>query len=165
MSALRTLVDSPIGPLTLVARDDVLVALRFGDHAAADEQAGGHPLLAEATRQLAAYFAGERLAFELPLAPQGDAFQLAVWREIAGIPYGSTTSYGAIARALGDVALSRRVGGATGQNPLAVIVPCHRVIGADGSLTGFGGGFALKQELLSLEMRVGAPAGLSTMLF
>jgi methylated-DNA-[protein]-cysteine S-methyltransferase len=111
-------------------------------------------LLAEARRQLVAYFAAERTSFDLPLAPTGTAFQLQVWAELVRIPYGETISYGELARRIANPAASRAVGLANGRNPIAVIVPCHRVIGADGSLTGFGGGLDRKRALLGLERGV-----------
>ncbi|MBB6170002.1 methylated-DNA-[protein]-cysteine S-methyltransferase [Nocardiopsis mwathae] len=105
----------------------------------------------ETRRQLAAYFAGELTAFDLPLAPRGTEFQLRVWRELTTIPYGRTTSYGAIAAALGRPTASRAVGMANGRNPISIIVPCHRVVGADGSLTGYASGLPRKRHLLRLE--------------
>jgi methylated-DNA-[protein]-cysteine S-methyltransferase len=148
-------IESPIGRLLLAADGAGLVRVHF--------QAGPHPLqpaatwrheaapLAQAAGQLAEYFAGTRRDFELPLAPRGTAFQLAVWRALQGIPYGETVSYGELARRLGAPSAARAVGLANGANPLAIIVPCHRVIGADGSLTGFGGGLPIKRALLALE--------------
>lgn len=105
----------------------------------------------EAVRQLNAYFAGELKDFDLPLAPGGTAFQLKVWRTLQTIPYGETWSYGKLARRIQRPDAPRAVGAANGQNPIPVIIPCHRVIGADGSLTGFGGGLPIKQKLLALE--------------
>lgn len=105
----------------------------------------------DATRQLEEYFAGTRCDFDLELAPEGTPFQLAVWRELRNIPYGETISYGALARRIGNPAASRAVGLANGANPIAIIVPCHRVIGANGKLTGFGGGLDIKERLLALE--------------
>ena len=103
--------------------------------------------------QLDAYFAGELQDFDLTLAPSGTDFQLAVWNELTKIPYGETTSYGAIARTLGDITASRAVGAANGQNPIAIIVPCHRVIGSSGKLVGYGGGLPTKRFLIDLEQR------------
>jgi methylated-DNA-[protein]-cysteine S-methyltransferase len=111
----------------------------------------------EVVRQLKAYFDGQLKAFDLPLAPQGTEFQRQVWRALQTIPYGRTKSYGEIARRLGRPEASRAVGAANGQNPIPVIIPCHRVIGADGSLTGFGGGLPIKRKLLALEGAL--PAG------
>ncbi len=109
------------------------------------------PLLLEARRQLEEYFAGLRAAFSLPLAPEGTDFQKAVWRELENIPYGETRTYGQIARALGNPKASRAVGMANHKNPVAIMIPCHRVIGADGSLTGYAGGLDIKETLLRLE--------------
>ncbi len=108
----------------------------------------------ETARQLGEYFAGERLEFDLPLRPVGTAFQLAAWRALTTIPYGRTVSYGEQARRLGHAGRARAVGAANGSNPLPIVVPCHRVIGADGSLTGFGGGLEIKAWLLDHERRV-----------
>lgn len=148
-------IESPIGRLLLAGDGAALLQVHF--------QAGPHPLqpaaswrrdaapLAQATRQLAEYFAGSRRNFELPLAPRGTAFQLAVWRALQSIPYGETVSYGELAQRLGAPSAARAVGLANGANPLPIIIPCHRVIGADGSLTGFGGGLPIKRALLALE--------------
>jgi methylated-DNA-[protein]-cysteine S-methyltransferase len=147
-----TLVEStPVGPLHLTASEGALTGLRFGSGPAAGERADDDPVLARAVSQLTAYFAGERRSFDLPLAPAGTAFQLAVWAALVEIPYGTTVSYGELARRLGSPSASRAVGLANGRNPIAIVVPCHRVIGADGSLTGFGGGMAAKRTLLDLE--------------
>lgn len=142
------IIDSPVGPLTLVERDGALVRLSFGAHGA-DEPAT--PVLARAAAQLGEYFAGERRSFDLPLAPSGTEFQLACWRALAEIPYGETRSYGEQARNIGRPDRARAVGAANGANPIAIILPCHRVIGADGSLVGFGGGLETKRRLLDLE--------------
>ncbi|HTK89593.1 MAG TPA: methylated-DNA--[protein]-cysteine S-methyltransferase [Verrucomicrobiae bacterium] len=108
---------------------------------------------AETIRQLREYFAGKRDAFDLPLAPEGTEFQQEVWRAVAAIPYGETRSYGEIARQIGKADAVRAVGAANGQNPLPIVIPCHRVIGSDGRLTGYGGGLPLKKRLLALESR------------
>jgi methylated-DNA-[protein]-cysteine S-methyltransferase len=152
----HTVTGSPIGPLTLVAEDDVLVGLLM-------ELPGHRPdvLLgerddagsADVVRQLAEYFAGDRTEFDLRLRPSGNELQLAVWRLMAEIPYGETRSYGSLARQLGDRTLAQAVGTACGRNPLPVVVPCHRVVGTDGSLVGFGGGLHRKRFLLDLEQR------------
>lgn len=110
-------------------------------------------MLARAAAQLAAYFAGERRDFDLPLAPQGTPFQQRVWDALLAIPYGAVRSYGDVARAIGRPAASRAVGAANGRNPIAIIVPCHRVIGASGQLTGYGGGLPTKRWLLEHEQR------------
>ena len=142
------IIDSPIGPLTLVERDGALARLAFGAHG---ESSPPTPLLIRAAEQLHEYFAGERRSFDVPLAPAGTEFQLACWRALAEIPYGETRSYGEQARRIGRPDRARAVGAANGANPIAIILPCHRVIGADGSLVGFGGGLETKRRLLDLE--------------
>ena len=114
--------------------------------------------LSEAKRQLGEYFAGDRREFDLPLAPDGTAFQHRVWNALRRIPYAETRSYGDLAKRIGNPTASRAVGAANGCNPLAIVVPCHRVIGADGSLTGYGGGLPVKAALLALEQRVAGGA-------
>jgi methylated-DNA-[protein]-cysteine S-methyltransferase len=148
-----TTFTSPIGPLTLHARDGAITGVWMEDDDL-PERPNDTPPLAEARRQLDAYFAGELREFDLLLAPEGSAFQMSVWRELRRIPYGDTISYGELARRVGDPTKARAVGAANGRNPLPVIVPCHRVIGADGSLTGFGGGLERKRRLLELEAGV-----------
>jgi methylated-DNA-[protein]-cysteine S-methyltransferase len=146
--------ESPIGPLTVVGRDGVLVGLRFRPPGPREARAGTEApeALGDALGQLTEYFAGRRRRFELDLDPSGDPFERQVWGETALIPYGRTASYGAIAARLGLPALAARdVGVALARNPLPVVVPCHRVVGADGSLTGFGGGLERKAALLALE--------------
>jgi len=146
---------SPLGVLTLSARDEHLVGLHLpgsSDPApAGDAQRTG--VLARACEQLDGYFAGTRTAFELPLAPEGTPFQQAVWRALCDVPYGETCSYGAIARAVGKPLASRAVGMANNRNPIAIIIPCHRVVGASGTLVGYGGGMPAKKYLLGLEQR------------
>jgi methylated-DNA-[protein]-cysteine S-methyltransferase len=156
MSTYVTQIDSPVGRLMLAAADEGLRAIEF--HASRHPIARGrdwvdgtHPLLDAARRQLGEYFEGRRTAFDLPLAPEGTPFQLEVWHRLAGIPYGQTISYAELARRVGRPAASRAVGAANGRNPLPILLPCHRVIGADGSLTGFGGGLPVKRFLLELE--------------
>ncbi|ASU77880.1 cysteine methyltransferase [Actinopolyspora erythraea] len=155
MSTRHTVIASPVGDLTAVAEDDHLVGLYFAGREHGNPAAALGPRIDEDfpdTRlQLDEYFAGERTRFDLPLAPHGDEFEQRVWELIAEIDYGETRSYGELARRLGGPGLSRAVGTATGRNPISVIVPCHRVIGADGSLTGFGGGLDRKRFLLRLE--------------
>jgi methylated-DNA-[protein]-cysteine S-methyltransferase len=157
-----TRVPSPIGPLLLTGRDGALTGLYMlgGPHGStAQVPAGARPdaaALASVSDQLHAYFEGQLTEFDLRLAPEGSKFQLAVWAELTRIPYGSTISYGTQTRRLGKpLSAARAVGAANGQNPISVIVPCHRVIGADGSLTGYGGGLERKETLLRLEQ---APA-------
>jgi methylated-DNA-[protein]-cysteine S-methyltransferase len=149
---------TPIGPLTLIADDDGLRGIRFATERSrlpeSDAAGADHPVLVETVRQLDEYFAGERREFDLPLRPAGTAFQLAAWRALRAIPYGRTVSYGEQARRLGHPGRARAVGAANGRNPLPIVVPCHRVIGADGSLTGFGGGLETKAWLLDHERRV-----------
>ena len=141
-------VDTPIGPLLLHADDGRLTRIEFG---AATACSSGAPPFPEAEAQLRAYFAGELERFHLPLAPRGTAFQHSVWDALAEIPYGSTTTYSELAVRIGRPSACRAVGAANGRNPLPVIVPCHRVIGAAGALTGYGGGLTRKQHLLALE--------------
>jgi methylated-DNA-[protein]-cysteine S-methyltransferase len=153
-----TVMDSPVGELRLVARDGALVAIDFApfrahpDGLPLGERDDEVPVLVETVRQLRAYFARELKEFDLPLAPRGSEFQLRVWDELGRIGYGETASYGQVAARLGMTnAASRAVGLANGRNPIPIIVPCHRVIGADGSLTGYAGGLERKQLLLGLE--------------
>ena len=140
--------DSPVGPMTLVQEGEVLTRLDFNTPSQAEETT---PLLLEARRQLQEYFAGERKAFALPLAPAGTAFQKKVWAALREIPWGETRSYGDIARAIGKPTASRAVGMANGRNPLPIFIPCHRVIGTNGSITGYSGGLEKKRFLLRLE--------------
>lgn len=149
--------DTPIGRLLLAADDEGLRRIEFPR---ADQGACIGPgwrrsraRLGEAIVQLEAWFAGERIAFDLPLAPRGTDFRQRVWRELLRSPYGETLSYGELARRIGDPSASRAVGAANGANPLPIVVPCHRVIGANGKLTGFGGGLPTKQWLLAHERR------------
>ena len=143
--------ETPVGPLRLTASGGALTGLRFGAGPADGEHDPDEPVLRAAAAQLREYFARERTAFDLRLAPAGTAWQLAVWEQLRLIPYGTTVSYGEIARRLGSPAASRAVGLANGRNPIAIVVPCHRVIGANGALTGFGGGMPAKRTLLDLE--------------
>jgi len=143
---------TPVGPLLLVARDGALTALHFGAGPGPGERDDADPVLLAAAAQLREYFAGARTSFDVPLAPEGTAFQRAVWEQLRRIPYGATESYGEIARRLGSPTASRAVGAANGRNPIAIIVPCHRVIGANGSLTGYAGGLDCKRALLDLEV-------------
>lgn len=152
-----TQLDSPLGPLLLVADASGLRQVNFtsnGRNAPANpgwcEDASA---FAEPIRQLRAYFAGDLEIFDLSLAPQGTPFQQKVWGELCKIPYGETISYGALARRIGNSNASRAVGLANGSNPIPIIIPCHRVIGSDGKLTGYGGGLPIKEKLLALERR------------
>ncbi|HWA53263.1 MAG TPA: methylated-DNA--[protein]-cysteine S-methyltransferase [Solirubrobacterales bacterium] len=155
MNATHAIVDSPVGELTLVARDGVLSGIYFPGHwhmpAAGVFGARVERGFEAAEAQLAEYFAGARTAFELETAVVGDDFQRRVWTLIDRIPYGQTTTYGEMAAELGDPALAREVGGAVGCNPLSIVVPCHRVVGKDGQLTGYAGGLERKRALLELE--------------
>ena len=144
-----TIVDSPIGPLTLSADEDGLTGLHMG--ALEVEDAMSSDRFGDAIEQLDSYWRGERRAFDLRLSLKGTPFQERVWRALTAIPYGTTISYGELARRVGNPRAVRAVGRANGRNPIAVIVPCHRVIGADGTLTGFGGGLDRKRTLLALE--------------
>ncbi|MGI8753188.1 MAG: methylated-DNA--[protein]-cysteine S-methyltransferase [Acidimicrobiales bacterium] len=157
----HTEIDSPVGPLTLVATGGVLSGLFMIDQhhrppsgANGPEDASPFPDIVE---QLREYFAGERTDFDLPLAAPGTPFQHRVWAALRRIPYGQTTSYGQIATGIGRPGAARAVGLANGANPIGIVVPCHRVVGADGSLTGYGGGLERKQFLLDLERRRAVP--------
>jgi methylated-DNA-[protein]-cysteine S-methyltransferase len=163
-----TTIPSPIDDLLLVGDGETIAALHLSDQRhgpigiAAEWRRDDRPFTA-AIDQLAAYFAGELTDFDLPLAPSGTEFQQRVWSALRTIPFGQTTSYGELAGQLGNPGASRAVGLANGRNPIAVVVPCHRVIGADGRLTGYGGGldrkrWLLDHELAVLQRRGGAPA-------
>lgn len=162
VDAVHTRIDSPLGGITVVAREGALVGAYFDDHRRKPDRATfGRRVdtgFEETTRQLDEYFAGERTRFDLTVAPRGDAFQLRVWQLLTEIPYGETRTYGDLARELGDSGLAQAVGAANGRNPLSVIVPCHRVVGADGSLTGYAGGLERKRMLLELEEPADAKA-------
>jgi methylated-DNA-[protein]-cysteine S-methyltransferase len=154
--------DSPIGRLTLIASDTALVGIWF-EHGR-DAQRQARPMqrkpsgiLARTRGQLEEYFSGLRREFDLPLDPRGTEFQRRVWENLMHIAYGETTSYGALASRLGNPKGSRAVGLANGSNPIPIVIPCHRVIGADGSLTGFGGGLPIKAALLELEREASQP--------
>jgi len=151
--------DSPVGRLRLIAADEGLTGLYFPDHRHVRNGEGRdverHPVLDQARRELAEYFAGKRREFQTPLAPLairgGTEFQHAVWAALCQIPHGETRSYGDIARSIGRPSAVRAVGAANGLNPISIFVPCHRVIGGSGSLTGYGGGLDAKRSLLALE--------------
>ncbi|MFC7547133.1 methylated-DNA--[protein]-cysteine S-methyltransferase [Plantactinospora sp. GCM10030261] len=149
-----TVLDSPIGEFSVGVDDDGVCGTAFGPVAnVADEPAD--PRLRVAVAELRAYFAGESTAFTLPLSvPRGSVFERAVWRELTRIPYGATRTYGEVAAILGDPGAARAVGVACNRNPIPVIVPCHRIVGAGGKLVGFGGGLDRKRRLLELEARV-----------
>jgi methylated-DNA-[protein]-cysteine S-methyltransferase len=157
MPILYAQLESPIGALLLVSKDSRLSQITFAKD--------GRPVvpkpqwqedaaaLSEPIRQLRAYFAGELETFDLPLAPEGTPFQQKVWGELLKIPYGNTTSYGDLAKRIGNPKASRAVGLANGSNPIPIVIPCHRVIGSNGKLTGYGGGLPIKEKLLALERR------------
>ncbi|MFF1506527.1 methylated-DNA--[protein]-cysteine S-methyltransferase [Streptomyces sp. NPDC058326] len=160
----HTVVDSPYEPLTLVAVDGVLSRVHMtGQRHRPPEESFGEPdprPFGEAIRQLDAYFAGELTAFDLPLHLIGTPFQKRVWEQLLRIPYGETRTYGELAEELGSPGSSRAVGLANGKNPVSIIVPCHRVIGAGGGLTGYGGGLDRKQRLLAFESGAAEPDAL-----
>jgi methylated-DNA-[protein]-cysteine S-methyltransferase len=151
----HTITDSPIGELTLVADEGRLTGVYFPHHWYAPDRAAFGPRsdaeFTQAREQLAEYFAGDRTHFDLATQPRGDAFRTLVWGLIGDIPYGQTVSYGDLAREIGGAATPKDVGAAVGRNPLSVVVPCHRVVGKDGKLTGYAGGLARKRFLLDLE--------------
>jgi methylated-DNA-[protein]-cysteine S-methyltransferase len=146
-----TILETPIGPLAVAKNDaGAVTEIRFsGD--ADEDWTRNDDAFGDVAMQLREYFAGARRDFDLPLAPAGTPFQLAVWNVLRAIPYGATRSYLDVANAIGKPAACRAVGAANGANPLPIVVPCHRVIGSNGSLTGFGGGIDVKRRLLSLE--------------
>ena len=158
----HAVIDSPIGPLTLAADNGQLSGLYMEIRGHEPEPASlglpgaieDDPALAAAAQQLTAYFAGELSSFDLPLSMAGTSFQQTVWASLRDIPYGETISYGELARRIGQPSASRAVGLANGRNPISIVVPCHRVVGANGSLTGYGGGLDRKRYLLALEQRV-----------
>jgi methylated-DNA-[protein]-cysteine S-methyltransferase len=148
--------DSPIGPLLIAGDQEGVRHIRFPRNGKAvkpepDWIESSSGAVAQAVAQLREYFAGRRVEFDLPLAPQGTQFQLAVWRELQRIPYGQTVSYGELARRIGNPKASRAVGSANGANQIPIVIPCHRVIAAGGKLGGFGGGLPVKEALLALE--------------
>jgi methylated-DNA-[protein]-cysteine S-methyltransferase len=161
MTTLFTILDTPIGPLAIARNesDGAIRAIRFSGHAD-DDWRRQDAAFDDVATQLREYFAGARRQFELPLAPQGTPFQRSVWSVLQTIPYGRTWSYLDVALAIGKPSACRAVGAANGANPLPIVVPCHRVIGTNGSLTGFGGGLDVKRRLLALEGQV--PAALFT---
>jgi methylated-DNA-[protein]-cysteine S-methyltransferase len=158
-STRYAVIDTPLGPLTMVRDDDGITGLYFPHHWTRPDQAtfgprvdpADDPGFGPARTQLAEYFAGERRQFDLPLIPHGDPLARKVWDRLAAIPYGRTTTYGALARELGDGITAKEVGGFVGANPLSIFIPCHRVIGSTGKLTGYAGGLKRKQRLLELE--------------
>jgi methylated-DNA-[protein]-cysteine S-methyltransferase len=149
----HTVMDSPVGPLTLVASDGGLCGLYMTEHrhAPADHGPRDDRWSGAVIDQLTAYFAGELREFDVPLAMAGTPFQQTVWHALTAIPYGETVSYGELAQRLGQPSAARAVGLANGKNPISIIVPCHRVVGSTGSLTGYGGGLPRKRYLLDFE--------------
>jgi methylated-DNA-[protein]-cysteine S-methyltransferase len=156
---VHTTMGSPVGELTIVATDDGIRAILWPDddptrvRVADSTEDPNHPVLVAAVAQLEEYFAGERREFDLPLDPVGSEFQQRAWRELREIPYGETVSYGEQAERLGDRNKARAVGAANGKNPISIVVPCHRVVGSTGALTGFAGGLDTKTWLLDHERR------------
>lgn len=147
-------IDSPVGLLTIAASRGAVTQLRFGDHPPeGGVEDAGHPILAQTSRELGEYFNRQREQFGVPFELDGTPFQRSVWALLTEIPYGETTTYGVLAQKLGTRNKARAVGLANGANPVAIIVPCHRVIGASGALTGFGGGLPVKDFLLRHEAR------------
>jgi methylated-DNA-[protein]-cysteine S-methyltransferase len=153
--------EAPFGEILIVGSPLALEEVRFPvkgrTHRRDPLWRRGGAVVTEARRQLAEYFRGKRRDFDLPLAPRGTPFEMRVWAALRKVRYGATVSYGDLARRIGKPSAARAVGAAMGRNPLPIVIPCHRVIGADGSLTGFGGGLTIKEALLALEGR-GAPA-------
>ena len=148
--------DTPIGRLLIAGDDAAVRRIEFPKDGQAGRPEAGwvespKGPIAEAVRQLREYFAGSRTEFDLPLSPEGTEFQRSVWRRLQEIPYGETISYGELAKRVGNPKASRAVGAANGQNPIPIVIPCHRVIGSNGKLTGFGGGLPTKEALLGLE--------------
>ncbi len=158
MKLYTTTLKSPVGPLRLYAHEGALTAIYLENHKRAPvlvaSDGEGHPVLGEARRQLEEYFAGARVAFALPLDPVGTPFQQAVWKALREIPLGVTWSYAGLARHIGREGASRAVGSANARNPLSIVVPCHRVVGTSGKLTGYAGGVPTKQWLLEHEQRM-----------
>jgi methylated-DNA-[protein]-cysteine S-methyltransferase len=160
MTTYFTYLDTPIGTLLIAGDDDAITRISFARDGAPDRPEAGwirdDTRFDDASTQLLEYFAGKRREFTLPLRPQGTEFQRKVWKVLLDIPFGETRSYGWLAMAIGNPAASRAVGAANGANPIPIVVPCHRVIGTSGALTGFGGGIPVKKFLLELE---GVPLG------
>jgi len=163
----HTVIDSPVGPLTLVGQDGAIVGLYMDlqRHRPHDDDLGEPDLRGRSTEpfkavadQLDAYFAGTLTRFTVPLAPRGSPFQQRVWAALQDIPYGSTESYGELAERIGAPGAARAVGLANGKNPIGIVIPCHRVVGSDGNLTGYGGGLDRKKQLLDLELTVSGAA-------
>lgn len=167
MNTRHSVIDTMLGPVTIVAANDAITGLYFAHHIRRPAQSTFGPerpvesdgLLAEAAEQLRDYLAGRRHGFDLPFQAAGDEFQQRVWDIVTAIPFGQTTTYGTVAVQLGDRSLAYRVGQAVGSNPLCIFVPCHRVVGANGNLTGYAGGLRRKRALLALEEPAPVAAG------
>jgi methylated-DNA-[protein]-cysteine S-methyltransferase len=167
MTTRHTIVDTTLGEITIVATGETITGLYFAHHVRRPSAEAFGPgiatqddeLLGEAAWQLIGYLNGTRRSFDLPLAATGSAFQQAVWTQVGEIPFGRTTTYGAIAAALGDPRRAYEVGQAVGANPLCIVVPCHRVLGSSGALTGYAGGLERKRALLELEAPAAQSAG------
>jgi methylated-DNA-[protein]-cysteine S-methyltransferase len=167
MNTRHAIAETTLGPMTIVATGDAITGLYFAQHARRPRSETFGPrtalsqdqVLAQAAEQLTEYLEGTRRTFELELEAAGSAFQQSVWAIVNDIPFGETTTYGAIAAELGDRSLAQEVGHAVGMNPLCILAPCHRVVGATGALTGYAGGLARKRALLELEEPVSASAG------
>lgn len=146
-------IGSPLGPIRLLGDGDALMGVHLPDQAVPIAHEGSSRVLDDTARQLAEYFAGDRRTFDLPLAPRGTGFQQIVWRALMQIAYAETATYKTLARAIGRPSASRAVGAANGKNPISIIVPCHRVVGSGGALTGYAGGLVAKRWLLAHEQR------------
>ena len=154
MTTRYTIVPSPVGDLLLTAAEDALTGVWFAPHGTRTrglQRDDAWPVLAQARRELAEYFAGRRRRFDLKLQPQGTPFQLSVWQALLEVDFGRTSTYGALAAKVGRPTGARAVGAAVGANPMSIVVPCHRIVGSTGALTGFGGGLERKAKLLALE--------------
>lgn len=149
-----TMVETPIGEILVAGDDDAIHVIHFAPAEPHDDWTRNDASLKYASVQLRSYFAGKRRDFDFPLSPRGTEFQLAVWNALREIPYGETTTYGTLAKTIGRPDAVRAVGAANGANPIPIVIPCHRVIGSTGSLTGFGGGLPVKRWLLDHEARV-----------
>jgi methylated-DNA-[protein]-cysteine S-methyltransferase len=155
----RRIYSSPIGLIEITEKNEFLTGLNFRDGAAESGKERVRSVLATCERQLDEYFSGKRFAFDLPLAFEGTPFQEEVWAALRTVPFGRTISYGELARMIGRPAAVRAVGAANGANPISIIIPCHRILGNDGNLTGYGGGLWRKERLLSHERKFRIPDG------
>jgi methylated-DNA-[protein]-cysteine S-methyltransferase len=159
MTSYTTLKTSPLGDLLLVANETSLTGIYFNQHKHGPELQGDwvhdptHPVLVQAAKELDEYLAGRRTTFSVPLGPNGTEFQQRVWKEIARVPFGKTITYSELARRAGSPQAIRAAGAATGRNPISIIVPCHRIVGKGGALTGYAGNLDRKKHLLGIEMK------------